>query len=266
MRVQRPSLNLSWAVIACAGLGACSVEPPPPVTGALGTYQPATLAEAVLLRDTTAVENFLALGADPNEPETDGTTPLMRAVHGQLPDITRLLIDGGAYVRKANTYGVTPLYVAARAGDFDSTRMLLEAGADANATLPSGETVLMTAARAGNPEVVRALLTGGAAGVSLAAIAAARAAAHVAESGGYAPPTNPAVTANYAEVDARERMYGRTALMVAAAEGHLGIVELLIEAGSDLNVLDEEGASALSLARDYGHLDVAAKLAEAGGR
>jgi hypothetical protein len=31
-------------------------------------------------------------------------------------------------------------------------------------------------------------------------------------------------------------------------------------------LVDEEGASALSLARDYGHLDVAAKLAEAGAR
>lgn len=266
MRVQRPSLNLSWAVIACAGLGACSVEPPPPVTDALGSYRPATLAEAVLLRDTTAVENFLALGADPNEPEADGTTPLMRAVHGQLPAIAELLIDAGAYVRKANTYGVTPLYVAARAGDSDATRMLLAAGADANATLPSGETVLMTAARAGNPDVVHALLTGGAAGVSLASIAAARAAAHVADSGGYAPPANPTAAANYAEADARERLYGRTALMIAAAEGHLRVVELLIEAGSDLDVLDEQGASALTLARDYGQLDVAAKLAEAGAR
>ncbi len=53
---------------------------------------------------------------------------------------------------------------------------------------------------------------------------------------------------------------------MAAAEGHGDVVALLIEAGSDLNVLDEEGASALSLARDYGHLDVAAQLADAGAR
>ena len=265
MRVQRLSLNLSLALIACAGLGACSGELPPPAAEARDDYQPATLGEAVLLRDTTAVENFLALGADPNEAETDGTTPLMRAVHGQSPDIIKLLIDAGAYVRKANTYGVTPLYVAARAGDAESTEVLLRAGADANATLPSGETVLMTAARAGNPEVVRELLTGGA-GISLSDLAGARSAAHVAESVGYAPPASPTIAANYAEVDARDHMYGRTALMAAAAAGHLAVVELLIAAGSDLNVVDEEGASALSLARDYGNLDVAAKLAEAGAR
>ena len=61
------------------------MRPPPPIADAIGNYQPATLAEAVLLRNGTAVENFLALGVDPNEPEADGTTPLMRAVHGQMP-------------------------------------------------------------------------------------------------------------------------------------------------------------------------------------
>ncbi len=161
MRVQPSSLNLRWALIALAGLAvACSREAPPPVTDAIGNYQPATLAEAVLLRNGTAVENFLALGVDPNEPEADGTTPLMRAVHGQVPAIAQLLIDAGADVKKANYYGVTALYIAARAGDAVATRMLLAAGADANATLPAGETVLMTAAKAGNADVVRALLTG----------------------------------------------------------------------------------------------------------
>ena len=266
MRVQRSAWNLTWAVTAFAGLAACNGEAPAPRTDALGNYQPATLAEAVLLGDRTAVENFLALGVDPNEPEADGTTPLMRAVHGQLPEIAQLLIDASADVTEANYYGVTALYVAARAGDPVATRLLLAAGADANAALPAGETVLMTAVKAGSADVVRALLTGGIEGVSLAAIGEARAAARVAETAGYAAPSNPTIATNYADVNARERWYGRTALMVAAAEGHADVVELLIEAGSDVNLFDEEGASALSLARSYGHLDVAAKLAEAGAR
>jgi ankyrin repeat protein len=263
--VQRSSLNRKWALLACATLAACSSGAPPPAVDALGNYQPATLAEAVLFRDRTAVENFLALGVDPNEPEPDGTTPLMRAVQLELPEITRLLIDASADVRKANYYGVTPLYVAARAGDATAARMLLAAGADANATLPAGETVLMTAAKAGNVDVVRALLTGGVEGVSIAELGEARAAARIAESAGYAPPTNPAIATNYADVNARERWYGRTALMIAAAEGHADVVDLLIEAGSDPSIVDAEGSTALLLARNNGHLDVAAKLAAAGG-
>ena len=144
----------------------------------------------------------------------------MRAVHGQMPNTAQLLIDAGADVKKANSYGVTALYIAARAGDSVATQMLLAAGADANAALPaSGETVLMTAAKAGNPEVVGALLTGGIDGVSLAQLGEARAAARVAEAAGYSLLPNPAVATNYADVNARERWYGRTALMIAAAEG-----------------------------------------------
>jgi uncharacterized protein len=264
MRVRPSSYFKGWAVIAAATLAGCGTSPPPPAAG-LGEYQPATLAEAVVLRNRTAIENFLALGVDPNEPEADGTTPLMRAVHSQMPNTAQQLIDAGADVKKANSYGVTALYIAARAGDSAATRMLLAAGADANAALPaSGETVLMTAAKAGNADVVRALLTGGADGVSLAALGDARAAARVAEGAGYEAPANPALDTNYADVNARERLYGRTALMVAAIEGHLEVARMLVEAGSDLNIVDAEGSTALSLARSYGNLDVAALLAEAG--
>jgi len=174
-------MSSGWALLACGALAGCGAEPPPPAVG-LGQYQPATLAEAVLLRNATAIENFLALGVDPNEPEADGTTPLMRAVHGQMPNTAQLLIDAGADVKKANSYGVTALYIAARAADSIATRMLLAAGADANAALPtSGETVLMTAAKAGSPEVVGALLTGGIEGVSLAQLGDSRGRARFAE-------------------------------------------------------------------------------------
>jgi ankyrin repeat protein len=182
-----------------------------------------------------------------------------------MRDTAQLLIDAGADVGKANSYGVTALYIAARAGDSVATRMLLAAGADANAALPaSGETVLMTAAKAGDADVVRALLTGGVDGVSLAALGEARAAARVAEGAGYSVPVNPTIDTNYADVNARERLYGRTALMIAAAEGHLDAVRLLVEAGSDLNIVDAEGSTALTLARSYGNLDVAALLEQAG--
>ena len=266
MRVGRWSWSTGWAVIACSTLAGCSNEPPPPAAG-IRQYQPATLAEAVVLRNATAIENFLALGVEPNDPEADGTTPLMRAVSGQMPNTAQLLISAGADVRKANSYGVTALYIAARAGDAVATRMLLAAGADANVALPtSGETVLMTAAKAGNADVVRALLTGGAEDVSLSELADARAAALVAEGAGYSAPANPAVPNNYADVNARERLYGRTALMIAALEGHLEVARLLVEAGADFNIVDEENSTALTLARSYNNLDVAAFLESAGAR
>ncbi len=74
MRVQRSVWYRSWVVLVCTGLAACSSnDPPPPAFDSLGNYQPASLTEAVLFRNRTAVENFLALGVDPNEAEPDGT-------------------------------------------------------------------------------------------------------------------------------------------------------------------------------------------------
>lgn len=252
-------------MLLIAGLSACAGDAPPPAARS-SDYQPATLSEAVLLRNRTAVENFLALGADPNEPEDDGTTPLMRAIHGQNPELAEILIAASANVGAKNSYGVTALYIAARAGDAAATKLLLAAGANANTALPSGETALMTAARTGNADVVRALLTGGDDTISLLEIGEQRAVTDAAESAGYAVPTNPTIATNYADVNVRERLYGRTALLIAAAEGHADVVRLLIEAGSDVNALDEEGSSPLSLARSFGFLDVAATIAAAGGR
>jgi len=266
MRLLRSSLSSGWTLIACAALAGCGSDPPPPVAApAGGPFQPATLAEAVIFRDRVAIENFLALGADPNEAEDDGTTPLMRAVFGQMPNTTQQLIAAGADVKKANSYGVTALYIAARAGDPAATRVLLAAGADANAAMPAtGETVLMTAAKEGNSDVVRALLTGGVDDVSLGELGDARAATRVAEAAGYSSVTNPAIATNYADVNARERLYGRTALMIAAIEGHADVVRLLVEAGTDLSIVDAEGQTALTLARSSNNLDVAALLEGAG--
>ena len=261
MRAQPSSRYQRWTLALCVGLAACSDDPTS--VPSARDYQPATLNEAVLVGNRTAVENFLALGADPNEPEADGTTPLMRAVHGRYPEIAELLIAASADVGARNSFGVTALYVAARAGDPVATRMLLMAGADANTALPAGETVLMTAAKAGNPDVVRALLTGGS-NVSLLELAQQRASTQVQQDAGYTSLGIPTGRTNYADVNVRERWYGRTALMIAAVEGHADVVRLLIEAGSNLDVVDEEGSSALSLARNYGHLDVAAVLVEAG--
>lgn len=263
MGFERAFRDLGLAFVATGVLAACS-DAPSLTSPNAARYQPANLAEAVLLGDRTAVENFLALGVDPNEAEPDGTTPLMRAVHGQFPEIASLLIAGGASVRAKNAYGVSALYVAARAGDVVATKMLLAAGADANTALPSGETALMTAAKNGNAATVRALLTGGADDVSLLRLAHERVTTHVAEAAGYSAPFNPTAPHNYADVNTRERWYGRTALMLAAAEGHAEVVQMLIEAGSALDAVDEEGSTALWLARAAGHLDVAAALAAAG--
>jgi ankyrin repeat protein len=247
---------------------ACSRDEPVPAAAG-EHYEPATLLEAVLLGNRSAVEHFVALGADVNAPEDDGTTPLMRAVHGRFPDIAKLLINSGANVSARNRYGVTALYLAARGGDAATTRRLLAAGMDANTALPGGETALMTAARSGHTDVVGVLLTGSNAIESLADLggnytAPSERSGYASDAPGYGSTERRAVQRNRADVNAREQRYGDTALMWAAVAGHADVVRLLIEAGADVRAVDDEGVTALHLARANGHTEVAAALLAAG--
>jgi ankyrin repeat protein len=252
------------------GLAACSRDEVAPSV-AEQDYRPETLLEAVLLRDPAAVDRFIKAGADVNEAEADGTTPLMRAVHGRSPEIAKRLIDSGAHVDARNRYGVTALYLAARNGDAATVRALLVAGLDANTSLPGGETALMTAARGGHTDVVGALLAGSTPVESLADLGAGNGSGGTessgyaaADSAGYGGTARPAGTRNRADVNARERWYGHTALMSAAAAGHADVIRLLIEAGADVRAVDDEGATALSIARANGHAEAAAALVAAG--
>ncbi len=248
------------------GLAACSRDEPTQTAAA--DYQPASLLEAVLLGNRSAVENFIALGADVNAAEDDGTTPLMRAVHGRSTDIAKRLIDSGADVTARNRYGVTALYLAARGGDATTTRALLVAGIDANTSLPGGETALMTAARSGHSDVVGVLLTGSNALASLADLAGSGSTTerrgYAAESAGYGDTERHSFRRHRADVNAREQRYGDTALMWAAVAGHVDVVRLLIEAGADVRAVDDEGVTALHLARAKGHTEVASALLAAG--
>jgi Ankyrin repeats (3 copies) len=49
---------------------------------------------------------------------------------------------------------------------------------------------------------------------------------------------------------------GGTALMLAAANGHMETVKLLLDRGADLNVRDNEGKTALVWAREKGHTEI----------
>ena len=54
------------------------------------------------------------------------------------------------------------------------------------------------------------------------------------------------------------------ALLSAAASGFLDVVEMLLERGPDLNVMDEDGETALWEASLNGHLDIVKLLVEKG--
>ncbi len=68
------------------------------------------------------------------------------------------LLSEGAELEERDAYGRTPLYVAARQGDVELTRRLLERGADPNTTNVAGLSPLHAAVAQGHTEVAELLL------------------------------------------------------------------------------------------------------------
>ncbi|XP_035996526.1 ankyrin repeat domain-containing protein 34B [Fundulus heteroclitus] len=101
----------------------------------------------------------------------DSGNPLLRAVSLRRLRLTRLLLEGGAYINESDSQGHTPLMVACRTKHNDSQsasrdkliQFLLERGADPNIQDKEGRSALMHACREqAGPEVVSLLLAGGA--------------------------------------------------------------------------------------------------------
>ncbi|KAH8345437.1 hypothetical protein KR084_000547 [Drosophila pseudotakahashii] len=59
-----------------------------------------------------------------------------------------------------------------------------------------------------------------------------------------------------ADVNIRAKKHCQTALMLAVSHGNLDMVNLLLDAGADINIQDEDGSTALMCAAEHGRVDV----------
>jgi ankyrin repeat protein len=200
------------------------------------------------LRLAVAVAALLVAPAALAQSADTSASALHWAAHANDVGAVKRLLSEGADPNLANRFGVTPLHEAAIARNAQMLELLLDAGGDANATFGEGETVLMTAARAGDLQSVRALLAHG------------------------------------ALPDATENWHGQTALMWAAIENHADVVELLLDAGAEVDrastkhdwvkisysegnvpkTRDLGGLTALQFAARQGSVQAVEKLLDAG--
>jgi len=235
------------------------------------------LLSAARASDHAAALALVEDGADVRAAENDGTTALHWAANVGDTELVEALLEAGADPRATNRYGMTPLQVAADGGFAESVSALLAAGADANAVLPEGETILMTAARSGNAAVIEALLAAGAAIESRDSFYGETALIWAA-AGNHAEAVQ-ALAAHGADLNGRSaamtyqsRRLGQsilplgewTPVMYAARENALEAGKALIEAGTDLDLQDPDGATALVIAIINAHNEFAAMLIEAG--
>src|SRR5688572_27729005 len=238
------------------------------------------LVDAARNDDHATAVGLLAERTDPNQAESDGTTPLHWAVHHDDAELVKRLLDAGANVAAANDYGATPMSEAAVAANPAVLNALLEAGADVDSPNADGQTALMVVARGGNVAAARALVEAGAdvnareERKGQTALMWAVAQSH--------PAMVELLLAHGAQIDARsnvnewERMVtaeprqknlmpgGFTPLLYAARQGCLDCAKQLVKAGANVDLTDPDGVTPLLSAVLNAHFDTAKYLLEAG--
>ncbi|XAR61262.1 hypothetical protein NMG60_11034909 [Bertholletia excelsa] len=90
------------------------------------------LLRAARMEDVHAMKSCLAEGAEVNERDQNGWTPLHRAAFKGRAEGVELLLGNGARVDLADNDGRTPLHLAIEAGHLQIARQLIAHGARAN--------------------------------------------------------------------------------------------------------------------------------------
>jgi len=273
--------NLAAFCIVAAGLPGLAqpglAQPVPPQT------PKSSLADLIESGNRKAALDKIRSGADVNQAQPDGTTPVHWAVYKVDYELLQALIDKKAKVSAANQFGATPLAQAAQLADARLVKMLLDAGAEPEGANQDGETALMLAIKTGELPIVQMLLDKGAkvnavekfhnqTPLMWAAAANKNAAEMVrlllAKGADVRPRT--LYTDWDSQISSEPRVQyrpvgGLTALLYAVRDGCYACAEELIAAGTNPNYPTPEGVTPLMLAIDNDHNDVAKLLLDKGG-
>lgn len=154
--------------------------------------------------DVQTVRRLLDAGADVNQQDKEGRTPLYLATQEGYMEVMELLIARGADVNQGTGHDpgeFAPLYVAASCGRGDAIDLLVRRGAKVDARVDSSATPspLYAAAQEGHRDAVAALVAAG------------------------------------AKINGPDYQ-GRTPLLAAAVHGHRDVVQFLLEKGADVTV------------------------------
>lgn len=201
---------------------------------AAGNAMDLQLHKAAAAGDAATVKTLLARGADIDARDGSGATALLVATHANKVEAARVLIEAGADVNAKDNIEDSPYLYAGARGHLDILRLTLAHGADLKSINRYGGTSLIPASERGPVETVDTLIKAGVA------------------------------------VDHVNRL-GWTALLEAIILGnggarHQQIVGLLVKAGADVNIADNDGVTPLQHARGRGYDEIATLLEKAGAK
>src|SRR4051812_19743569 len=161
---------------------------------------------AALRHDAAALEKMRETGIRIDAQDGIGETALHQTCQAGNLEAVRLLLDAGANPNGVSRLGHTPLGLAVTYGYFDVAKLLLEKSADPDQLIDFGVAPLTPATESGDADMVRLLLE------------------------------------NKASVTPRAPSEDHPAIIVAARQGHLPILRMMIEEfGVDINTAIASG-------------------------
>lgn len=209
-------------------------------------YDKETFLKSAEDDDTDVVKLFLDAGIDPNITDEENQTPLMRAATTGTPRMVKILIARGADVNAKDWNNGTALALAAWVGNSESIPILLDAGADINAVENHSLTPLHYAALAGHYRCVSILLERGAN-------------INAQDENGNTAIMLLAKFTNAEDAGVKEKI----ASSILGLD-RIGTAKILLEKGSDLNIRNKAGKTALMIAEEKGQAEIAELLRKAG--
>ncbi|UYV68583.1 hypothetical protein LAZ67_6000132 [Cordylochernes scorpioides] len=219
--------------------------------------------------NTEIVEIVVNAGALVNKSDFFRLTPLLNASAGGHADVARILINASVNVNAQNADGLTALSYASMYGHIDMVNTLLRAEAFLNTQDKDGRTPLMLAALGGSLETAQALIEAGAS-INVHDSNGRTPLCHASEDG-HVKLVNLLIqngaSINIRDVNGQSPLSlaaGKTPLMLAVERNHAQVAKLLVDHGANIDTRDRLGKTALSMAAVRGNLDILEILIQAG--
>lgn len=204
------------------------------------------------------VQLLLRKGADPNQADQKGDTPLLAALAKKDLPLVTLLLKHGAKVNHPGAGGVTPLAWAVQMGDLPAAQLLVEQGANLYHRDAKGKSPMDWAIFYQHALLIRLLHSHGVP-LPLTADTTPLMYAVMQENTELAK----LLLINGAAIDARNTV-GETALLQAAGRGQIEMVHFLLEKGAKPDLADSHHETALLRAAKYGYREVVQTLLKNG--
>ncbi|XP_058031385.1 protein phosphatase 1 regulatory subunit 12B isoform X9 [Ahaetulla prasina] len=203
--------------------------------------------------DTEEVKRLLARGARLNTANVDGLTALHQACIDENLDMVKFLVEYGANVNQQDNEGWTPLHAVASCGYLNIAEYLINHGANVAAVNSEGEVPADLAEEAAMKDLLLEQVKKQ--GVDLDQARKAEEQQMLQDARQWL---------NRRKIEERKHpRTGATALHVASAKGYCEVMRLLIQAGFNVNVQDNDGWTPLHAAAHWGVKEACTILAEA---